>query len=91
MENYFRLISNQVRFAYGYKMIDGKKVFYAWHGTPSRNDDYIITSEITESEFYQIEQEYPNQIIADRETAEIFKKKYIDNHKILRKGWNVSI
>ena len=32
--NYSRVISNQVRFGYGYIEIDNKKVYYAWHGYP---------------------------------------------------------
>ena len=46
----FRVISNQVRFGCGYRTVDGKKQYFAWHGYPNRNDDYITTSEISERE-----------------------------------------
>ena len=87
-ESYHRLISNQVRFGFGWKTIDGKKDYYAWHGAPNRNDDFITTAEITLAEFDQIDREYPNEIIAHREQAEVFRKKYIEGHRIISKAWN---
>ncbi len=87
-DKYSRVISNQVRFGYGFRTVSGQKQYYAWHGYPNRNDDYITTAEITENEFSQIGMEYPQEIIADRETAEVFRKKYVNGHKILCEGWN---
>ena len=87
-KNFFRVISNQVRFGYGYKILEDRKLYFAWHGYPNRNDDYFTTTEISEREFLQIDSEYPRQIEADRETAEVFRKKYIEGHKILLEGWN---
>ncbi|MEE3397078.1 MAG: hypothetical protein VZR04_07050, partial [Succiniclasticum sp.] len=55
---------------------------------PNRNDDFFTTTEISEREFLQIGSEYPREIQADRETAEIFRKKYIEGHKVLLEGWN---
>ncbi|MCR5682023.1 MAG: hypothetical protein K6G29_06165 [Clostridiales bacterium] len=69
----FRVISNQVRFGCGYRTVDGKRQSFAWHGYPSRNDDYFTTSLISAREYDQICREYPKEIIADRETAEIFR------------------
>ena len=85
---YFRVISNQVRFGFGYRTVDGKRQFFAWHGYPNRNDDYITTSEISESEFDEICKEYPTEIVADRKTAEVFRNKYVDGHPVLLEGWN---
>ena len=85
---YFRLISNQVRFGYGYRTVDGKRQFFAWHGYPNRNDDYITTSEISEEEFDEISRKYPKEIVADRATAEIFRNRYVDGHPVLLEGWN---
>ena len=31
---------------------------------------------------------YPAEIVADRETAEIFRNKYVDGHPVLLEGWN---
>jgi predicted RNase H-like nuclease (RuvC/YqgF family) len=62
MKTYSRVISNQVRFGYGYAEIDGKLTYYAWHGYPNRNDDYITYSKINKKEFNQIEKEYPEEI-----------------------------
>ena len=86
MENdgrrFFRVISNQVRFGCGFRTVEGRKQYFAWHGYP------FTTTEISEREFLQIGSEYPREIQADRETAEIFRKKYIEGHKVLLEGWN---
>ena len=84
----FRLISNQVRFGCGYRTIDGRRQYFAWHGYPSRNDDYITTSEISQSEYDQICAEYPEEIVADRSTAERFRSKYVEDHPVILEGWN---
>lgn len=84
----FRVISNQVRFGCGYRTVDGKRQYFAWHGYPNRNDDYITTSEISETEFDKINKEYPQEIDADRETAELFRNKYVDGHPVILEGWN---
>lgn len=84
----FRLISNQVRFGYGYRLFEGRRQYFAWHGSPSRNDDYITTAEISEEEFNQIAIEYPNEIVADRKTAQIFRDKYVEGHPVILEGWN---
>ena len=88
IDHFDRVISNQVRFGYGYQLIDGSMVYYAWHGYPNRNDDYFTTSQISKHEFRQIEQEYPYELVADRKTAEIFRQKYIEGHKVLKEGWH---
>ena len=88
VENFFRVISNQVRFGYGFRTIEGRKQYFAWHGYPNRNDDYFTTIEISEKEFLQIGSEYPQELSADRETAEVFRNKYIDGHTVLLEGWN---
>ena len=87
-DSYFRVISNQVRFGYGFRTVDGQRVYFAWHGYPNRNDDYFTTSEISESEFDEIGRDYPEEISADRETAEVFRNKYVDHHPVLLEGWN---
>ena len=33
----FRVISNQVRFGCGYRTIDGKRQYFAWHGDTERS------------------------------------------------------
>lgn len=90
-KDFSRVISNQVRFGFGYKFYGDEKLYYAWHGVPNRNDDYITITKISEDEFYKINEEYPKEITADRMTAAIFESKYITNHKVLIEGWNVSI
>ena len=87
-QRFFRVISNQVRFGCGYRTIEGRKLYFAWHGYPNRNDDIFTTAEISEREFLQIINEYPRDISADRETAEVFRGKYIDGHTVLLEGWN---
>ena len=63
MENdgrrFFRVISNQVRFGCGFRTVEGRKQYFAWHGYPNRNDDFFTTTEISEREFLQIGSEYP--------------------------------
>lgn len=83
-----RVISNQVRFGCGYRTVDGKRQYFAWHGYPNRNDDYITTSEICEAEYDKINKEYPIEIDADREAAESFRNKYVDRHPVILEGWN---
>ena len=83
-----RVISNQARFGCGFRTINGKKQYFAWHGYANRNDDFFTTSEITLDEYDRINTEYPKEIIADRETAEVFRQKYVDGHLVLMEGWN---
>lgn len=87
-EKFSRIISNQVRFGYGYRTVDGTRQYYAWHGYPDRNDDYITNAEISEQEFERIEKEYPHEIVADRKTAEVFRQKYVEDHTVLLEGWS---
>ena len=85
---FFRVISNQVRFGCGYRTIEGKRQFFAWHGYPDRNSDYITTSEISESEFDEINRKYPKEIVANREKAEVFRNKYVNGHPVILEGWD---
>ena len=85
---YMRVISNQVRFGCGYRTADGNRQYFAFHGYPSRNDDLFTTSEISEAEYYQISRDYPVNIDADREAAQIFRDKYVKGHAVLMEGWN---
>ena len=85
---FFRVISNQVRFGCGYRTIDGKRQYFAWHGYPDRNDDYFTTAEITESEYQTIQREYPEEIVANREEAQFFRDKYVEGHPVLLEGWS---
>ena len=85
----FRLISNNVRFGYGYRTVDGKRQYFAWHGYPSRNDDYITSCEISKEEFDRIEMEYPEEIVADRKQGDVFRAKYVDGHTVLLEGWDL--
>ena len=87
-EYFFRVISNQIRFGCGYRTIEGKRQFFAWHGYPDRNSDYITTSEISESEFDEINRKYPKEIVANREKAEVFRNKYVNGHPIILEGWD---
>ena len=83
---FFRVISNQVRFGCGYRQLEGGRQYFAWHGYPDRNSDYFTTSEITKQEFENIQKEYPREICADRETAELFRNKYVDGHPVVLEG-----
>lgn len=83
---FFRVISDQVRFGCGYRTYEGRRQYFAWHGTPDRNSDYITTSEINEAEFDEINRKYPEEIVANREKADVFLKKYVDGHPIILQG-----
>ena len=85
---FLRVISNQVRFGCGYREVNGKRQYFAWHGFPNRNDDNITISEISQTEFDMISKEYPQELDADRETAELFRNKYVEGHPIILEGWN---
>lgn len=84
----FRVISNQVRFGCGFRTVNGKRQYFAWHGYPSRNDDYFTTSEISETEYAELNRTYPKEIVADRATADAFRSRYVDAHPVLLEGWN---
>ena len=84
----FRVISNQVRFGCGYRTVNGQRQYFAWHGIPNRNDDYFTTSQISESEYNRICAEYPEEIVADRATAERFRRQYVEDHPVLLEGMN---
>ncbi len=83
-----RIISNQVRFGSGFRIFNGKKQYFAWHGYPDRNDDYFTTSEISEIEYERINEEYPEEICADREAADVFRQRYVDGHLTILEGRN---
>ena len=53
-----------------------------------RNSDYFTTSEISESEYNEINKKYPKEIIANREKAEVFRNKYVDGHPVILEGWD---
>ncbi len=82
------VISDLVRFGCGYRRHEGKRQYFAWHGYPSRNDDYFTTAEISEAEFEEICREYPRRISAGREAAEAFRQKYVEGRPVLLEGWN---
>ena len=87
-ERYFRVISDMIRFGCGYRTVDGKRQYFAWHGYPNRDSDFFTTAEISEGEYCAIGRDYPVSISADRETAEVFRKKYVDGHPVLLEGWD---
>lgn len=87
-KSYLRVISNRVRFGCGWRMYMEYKQFFAWYGSPNRNDDYITTTEISEEEYVQINTEYPDNIMANYETADLFRQKYIEGHCVILEGWN---
>ena len=92
MENkkdyFFRVISNQVRFGCGYRTVNGRRQYFAWHGYPNRDSDYFTTAEISESEFNEINEKYPKEIVANREKAEAFRNRYVDDHPVILEGWD---
>ena len=85
---FFRVISNQVRFGFGFRTVDGKRQYFAWHGYPDRNSDYFTTAEISEEEFDEIDRKYPKEIVANREKAEVFRNRYVDGHPVILEGWD---
>ena len=91
IKKFDRVISEKIRFGYGFRTVDGKRQYYAWHGLPNKKDDFITTAEITEAEFHMIESEYPRPIDADKDRASVFRRKYVHGHKMLLEGWNTLI
>ena len=87
-KGYLRVISNGIRFGCGWRMYMERRQFFAWYGSPNRNDDYITTTEISEEEYAQIGTEYSDDIVADLETADLFRQKYIEGHTVILEGWN---
>lgn len=91
IKKFDRIISDKVMFGCGYIVKGGTRQYYAWHGLPNRNDNYITTAEISEAEFHTIQSEYPCNIQAEKDTAAAFRKKYVHKHKVLLEGWNAFI
>lgn len=82
------LISLGIRFGYGSHFIEDREQYYAFYGTPSRNDDYFTTAEISLSEYQEIQNTYPVRANLSREEADIFKARYITGHPIIFEAWN---
>ena len=87
-EKHSRAISNSARVGFGYRIIDGKKQYFAYHGYWNKNDDYFTTAEISKGEYLEIETEYPGEHHMDPVEAEAFRKKYIHDHPVILEGWN---
>lgn len=87
-QRFLRVISDQGRFGCGYRIQNGQKQYFAFHGYPNRDSDYFTTSEISETEFDEISRKYPAQISADRDEAELFRNRYVNGHRVLLKGWD---
>ena len=85
------LLSDGIRFGYGYREYKGCRQYYAWHGIPVRNDDMITYAEISEEEYEQIRREYPQQRQADSSEAQRFRDRYVEGHAVLAEGMNVSL
>ena len=51
------------------------------------NKDYFFRVEISESEFDEINKKYPIEIVANREKAEVFRNRYVDDHPVILEGW----
>ena len=47
-----------------------------------------MPGEISEREYEEIGRAYPRAIRADRETAERFRERYVNGHRVLLEGWN---
>ena len=77
-----------MRFGCGWRIFFGRRQHFAWIGDPHRNDDYVTTAEISESEYRQIEASYPEARDAGRKEGEAFRKQYVDGHPVLLQGWN---
>ena len=91
IKKFDRVISEKIRFGYGFRTVDGNRQYYAWHGLPNKNDNFITTAEITEAEFHMIESEYPRPIDNEKNRASVFRRKYVHGHKMLLEGWNTLI
>lgn len=87
-KGYLRVISDGIRFGCGLRFNENCWQFFAWYGYPNRNDDYIITTEISQDEFKQINIDYPKSIVANEEEGKVFNKKCIEGHKVLLEEWN---
>ncbi len=84
----FRMISNLERFGCGFRTVEGRKQYYAWHGYPNHDSDYITYAEISEEEYGRINAEYPEMIAADKDEAEKFREEYITGHTVIIEGWD---
>ena len=51
-------------------------------------DTPILMLSARGEEYDRINEEYPEEIIADRETAELFRNRYVNGHPVIMEGWN---
>ena len=65
--------------------IVGKRLRKYYHLVEPEGKEYLKT---IRAKYDKISQEYPQEIIADRETAELFRKQYVDGHPVILEGWN---
>ncbi len=87
-ERSFTVISQLCRFGYGWRIVNGRKQYFAWHGYPNRDSDYFTTAEISPAEYAQIMEDYPKPIDVDREKGEVFRNKYVNGHRVIMEGWD---
>ncbi len=85
----YSVISNQVRFGYATATTAAGRRFFAFHGSPCRNDDYFDISEITESEYLEIQKEYVPKGSQGRPFSDTFNEKFIKDHTIVHEGWDL--
>ena len=81
----FNLISNQCRFGYGYRTVEGQRQYFAFHGFPRGNSDYFTNVEISEEEYNDIKRRYKERSYSSAEAAP-FRQQFIEGHRVLLEG-----
>lgn len=81
----YELLSNLIRFGYGTAENEGKKIYFALHGCPNRNDDYYTLTEITEQELTRLRDKYKHGSWG-HEVGDLFREEFIEKHKVYYEG-----
>ena len=86
-DNYeFNLISNQCRFGYGFRTVDGQRQYFAFHGFPRGNSDYFTNVEISEEEYHTIKRQYKKKRDYSSAEAAPFRRQFVEGHRVLLEG-----
>ena len=87
-DNYRYIVGYGYRYGCGYIVKNDEYTAYAFHGYPSRNEDYFTTVKISEQELEEILEKYPKCEIISRtkQDWEEFGRKYINDHEVMLRG-----
>lgn len=85
----YQPFSNQIRYGVASGRMDGRRMYFAFHGSPSRNDDYYVVTSISEQEYDEACRIYGPMGSQGRETGDKYCETFINGHTVLCEGWSM--